>query len=229
MTLSDKRILVIGGSGVLGAELVRQLRAKGATVLASATSNETAAKIPHGAEVRLICDFKSTESIQTLSDYLNAATQFDGIINAAGVVAFGPAAELTIETLNTLMAVNASGPIQLISSLHPVLKTSAEAGREPFVLNVTGVVAEQPMQGLAAYSASKTAIDGFFNAITREWRRDGIKVISTYPGHTETGLASRAIEGTAPNFPQGMTPEHVVERLIVAIENSEAAVPASSF
>jgi short-subunit dehydrogenase len=125
--------------------------------------------------------------------------------------------------------VNASGPIQLISSLHPVLKAAAEAGREPFVLNITGVIAEQPMQGLAAYSASKTAVDGFMKAITREWRRDGIKVISTYPGHTETGLASRAIEGMAPNFPQGMTSEHVVERLIVAIENSEAAVPASSF
>lgn len=229
MELRGKRILVIGGSGVLGAELAVQLRAKGAIVLASATSNESAGKIPHGAEVRLICDYKSPESIQTLSDYLNASTELDGVINAAGVVAFGPASELTAETIGALMAVNAAGPMQLISALQPILKKSAEAEREPFVLNITGVVAEQPLQGLAAYSASKTAVDGFLKALTREWRRDGIRVISAYPGHTETGLAGRAIAGTAPAFPQGMTAQHVVEVLVKGIEAGETSLISSAF
>lgn len=229
MELSKKRILVIGGSGALGAELIRQLRSKGAVVLATATTNDSAAQIPAGAEVRLINDYRNPESIETLTTYLNSTGELDGIINASGVVAFGPASELSPETIKDLFAINASGPMQLISALFPALKASAVAGNEPFVLNITGVVAELPLQGLAAYSASKTAIDGFLKALTREWRRDGIKIISAYPGHTETGLATRAIAGTAPNFPQGMTKEHVAETLIKGIEAGETSLDSSSF
>ncbi len=229
MQISGKRFLVIGGSGVLGGELVRQLHAKGAQVLATATSNDSAAKIPNVAEVRLLLDYRSPESIKTLTDYLNGATELDGIINASGVVAFGPASSLAAETLGALISINALGPMQLISACHPTLLKSAQAGREPVVLNITGVVAESPLANWVAYSASKTAIEGFIAGLAREWRREGIRVFSARPGHTETGLASRAIAGTAPAFPQGMTAEQVVSRLIAAIENDEKDLPSSSF
>ena len=85
------------------------------------------------------------------------------------------------------------------------------------------------MPGMAAYSSSKIAIHGFLTALAKEWRREGVRVISARPGHTETGLATRAIAGTAPNFPAGMTAEHVVDRLIAAIEGDEKDLPASEF
>lgn len=229
MELAGKKILVVGASGVLGAELVKQLRSHGADVLGTASSNESAGKIPSGAEVRLLLDLTEPESITTLTDYLNAASQVDGIVNAAGVVAFGPAAQLEQATIAKLMQINAQGPIQLLSQLHPALKKSAEAGNEPFVVNITGVVAETPLPNLAAYSGSKTAIHGFLAGLTREWRRDGIRVISACPGHTETGLASRAIQGEAPNFPQGFSAEHVVTRIVKAIAEDEKELPATAF
>lgn len=229
MELAGKRILVVGASGVLGAELVRQLRAHGAEVLGTASSNDSAAKIPAGAEVRLLLDLTQPESITTLTDYLNAASEVDGIINAAGVVAFGPASELEAATLAKLMQINAQGPIQLLTQLHQTLKLSAEAGKEPFIVNITGVVAETPLPNLAAYSGSKTAIHGFLTGLTREWRRDGIRVLSACPGHTETGLASRAIQGTAPSFPQGFSAEHVVKRIIDAVLNDEKELPSTAF
>ena len=229
MELAGKRILVIGASGVLGGDLVRKLRAQGAEVLGTASSNETAAKIPNGAEVRLLLDLTQPESITTLTDYLNAASEVDGIINAAGVVAFGPASELETETLAKLMQINAQGPIQLYAQLHSTLKKSAESGKDPFVVNITGVVAETPLPNLSAYSGSKTAIHGFLTGLAREWRRDGIRVLSACPGHTETGLASRAIQGTAPSFPQGFSAEHVVKRIIDAIVNDEKELPSTVF
>lgn len=229
MELAGKRILVVGASGVLGAELVRQLRAHGAEVLGTASSNDSAAKIPAGAEVRLLLDLTQPESITTLTDYLNAASEVDGIINAAGVVAFGPASELEAATLAKLMQINAQGPIQLLTQLHQTLKLSAEAGKEPFIVNITGVVAETPLPNLAAYSGSKTAIHGFLTGLTREWRRDGIRVLSACPGHTETGLAARAIQGTAPSFPQGFSAEHVVKRIIDAVVNDEKELPSTAF
>lgn len=229
MELAGKRILVVGASGVLGGELVRQLRAHGAEVLGTASSNDSAAKIPAGAEVRLLLDLTQPESITTLTDYLTAASEVDGIINAAGVVAFGPASELEAATLAKLMQINAQGPIQLLTQLHQTLKLSAEAGKEPFIVNITGVVAETPLPNLAAYSGSKTAIHGFLTGLTREWRRDGIRVLSACPGHTETGLASRAIQGTAPSFPQGFSAEHVVKRIIDAVLNDEKELPSTAF
>lgn len=229
MNLSGKRFLVIGGSGVLGSEIVKKLHEQGAAVLATATSNDSAARIPSVAEVRLLLDYQNPDSVTTLTDYLIGSTKLDGIVNAAGVVAFGPAAELSQKTIAALTNINFAGPMQLLAQLHPMLAASAAAGNEPVVLNITGVVSEQPLPNLAAYSASKTAIGGFLEALKREWRRDGIRVLSANPGHTETGLASRAIAGTAPAFPQGMTADHVAGRIVKALLEDEKELPSQAF
>ena len=225
MELSGKRILVVGASGALGSELVRQLIDKGATVLATASSNESATRIPAKVEVRLLLDLTKPESIKTLTDYLNAASELDGVINAAGVVAFGNTEELAAETINALMAINAAGPMQLFAALSGLLAKQDES----FVVNLTGVVAEKPLPGLAAYSASKCAIEGFLTGASREWRRAGTLTISARPGHTETGLADRAIAGVAPKFPAGMTAEHVAARIIAGIEANEAELASTAF
>ena len=225
MELTGKKFLVVGASGVLGAEITRQLQEKGATVLGTARVNETAGNIPAKVEIRLLLDYESPESVKTLTDYLLASSEIDGIINASGLVAFGEAASLDSQTIGRLMAVNASGPMQLFAALQPLLAKKDES----VLVNLTGVVAETPLPGIAAYSASKCAIDGFLTGVSREWRRVGTRVISARPGHTETGLAGRAIAGEAPKFPEGMTAQQVASRIIQAIEGDEKELPASSF
>jgi cyclic-di-GMP-binding biofilm dispersal mediator protein len=94
---------------------------------------------------------------------------------------------------------------------------------------MSGVVAESPMAGLAAYSATKAGLWAFGQALTREVRKDGIRVIDARPGHTETGLATRAIAGTSPAFPTGMTPDSVADRIIRAILDGETDLPSTAF
>ena len=228
--LRGKTILVLGGSGALGSLLVSRLSAQGAQVMATATSNERGALIPTVASPRLLLDLERPESIEVLVNYLiQSGATIDGIVNATGVVAFGPASELTASTLAKLTAVNFNGPIAIISGLLPALKASAAAGKEPFIVNISGVVAESPMAGLAAYSATKAGLWAFDQALTREVRKDGIRVIDARPGHTETGLATRAIAGTAPAFPTGMTPESVADRIVRAILGGETDLPSTAF
>jgi NAD(P)-dependent dehydrogenase (short-subunit alcohol dehydrogenase family) len=61
MEFTGKNILVIGGSGALGAELVRQLSAQGAVVMATARNADTAARIPAEAAVKLVVDLESRQ------------------------------------------------------------------------------------------------------------------------------------------------------------------------
>lgn len=224
MELSGKRILVVGATGALGSLIAQELINHGATVLGTASSNSSADKIPDGCELKLLLDLTNQQSIETLAEYLNS-TGLDGVVLASGIVAFGNTAETSSEVVEKLFAINALGQIQLLMKLQGALERSGSA----FVLAIPGVVAEAPLPGLAAYSASKTALQGFLTAIAREWRRSGIKVISARPGHTETGLANRAIAGQAPAFPQGMEPAAVAGRIVSAIVNDEKDLASDSF
>ena len=228
MEFTGKNILVIGGSGALGSELVRQLSAQGAIVMATARNADTAARIPAEAAVKLVVDLESQDSIKTLTDYLiNLNQPIHGVINAAGVVGFAKATETSAQDAAKLMQINNLGPASIISALHPLLALDKEAGS--FVAGITGVVSEKVFPGMSAYTVSKTAHASYLATITQEFRRDKIQVTDAKPGHTETGLASRAIFGTAPAFPEGMTAGHVVSLLLEGIKEGKPVIGSTEF
>lgn len=228
MEFNGKNILVLGGSGVFGAELVRQLSAQGANVMATARNAETATKIPAEATVRLVVDLENPESIKILTDYLlNTNTPINGIINAAGLVGFAKATETSPADAAKLMQVNNLGPAAIISALHPLLVLDKDS--ESFVAAFTGVVSEKVFPGMSAYTASKTAHASYLATITQEFRKDKIQVTDAKPGHTETGLASRAVFGTVPAFPEGMTAAHVINVFLAGIKEGKAVIASTEF
>jgi cyclic-di-GMP-binding biofilm dispersal mediator protein len=54
-------------------------------------------------------------------------------------------------------------------------------------------------------------------------------VTDVRPPHTETGLASRPLAGTAPTMPTGPDPSAVAERIVQAVEQGEAVVGPDAF
>jgi cyclic-di-GMP-binding biofilm dispersal mediator protein len=145
------------------------------------------------------------------------------VVNATGVVAFGGIGELDDATLAKLFAVNATAPIVMLRESATLI---ADGG---FFVNISGVVATQPVAGMAAYSASKAAAWAAMSAVARELRRRQIDVIDARPPHTETGLASRAIAGVAPKMPVGLTPDVVAARIVAAIVAGERDLPVEVF
>lgn len=91
------------------------------------------------------------------------------------------------------------------------------------------MVAEAPTAGLAAYSASKAALHAFVKASAREYKRAGVLLLDARPGHTETELSRHPLAGDAPRFGAGHDPQHVVDRMLAAIEDGETDLPPAAF
>jgi short-subunit dehydrogenase len=217
--------LVVGASGVLGSAIAAGLAAKGATVVRAGRSPDGLS----GPDA-FLCDLREdSAATAVVAASLGAHDRLDGLVIAAGVVAFGAADAVTDETLRDLFETNTLAPIRLIREAAPALAASAAAGRKPFVVTISGIVAESPTAGLAAYSASKAALAAFVQASSRELRRSGIRVLDARPGHTDTGLSTRAIAGDAPPLPQGLDPAAVADRIIRAIIDDERDLPSTAF
>jgi cyclic-di-GMP-binding biofilm dispersal mediator protein len=147
----------------------------------------------------------------------------DIVVNAMGVVAFGTVDATSIDTIEELFLTNTFAHIFL-------MKEALKCARQGSVLvGISGVIAEQNLPGMATYGASKAAVRSFNEALTREARRSGIRVIDARPPHTETGLSSRAIAGDPPKFPVGLGPIKVAQRIVRAIADGETDLPSTVF
>lgn len=215
--LRDKVILVVGGSGGLGTALVEGLRARGAKVLTSGR-NPTS-----GADILL--DIRDCDAGALVVTAVSGGPgRLDGVINASGVVAFGSLEDTSDVVIEELFMTNVMGPMWLMRRLLPLLTES-----RGFMVMISGVVAETPMPQMAAYSASKAALAAAATALRRELRRAKVRVIDARPPHTETGLATRPLSGTAPAMAEGLAPQQVAERILQAIENGEDDLSSAGF
>ena len=97
------------------------------------------------------------------------------------------------------------------------------------IVNISGVIAETNLPGMAAYGASKAAVRAFDQALAREARRRNMRVLDARPPHTETGLAQHPLTGIAPRMPQGLAPAHVAAIICDALEAGLSDLPSTAF
>ncbi len=216
--LRGAHVVVVGATGVLGANIATQLAAAGARVSAIVRDHTRL----DGASVSqyALADVTDHEALRTA---LASVAPFDGVVNATGVVAFGNVVDLDDATLARLFAVNSIAPIVMLR------ESAVHMNDGGFFVNISGVVATQPVAGMAAYSASKAAAWAAMTSAGRELRRRRIDVIDARPGHTETGLATRPLAGVAPKMPEGLAPNVVAARIVAAITAGERDLPTEAF
>lgn len=222
--LSGSVVAVVGASGALGSRIARGAAERGAHLVLVGRDEGRLRAAVEGAPV-VVGDVGDA----TLGDRVVAVAtehhgRLDGLVNAAGVVAFGPLLETDDAVIEELFLTNVLGPLFLLRRVVPAL-----AQRRGFVAQLSAVVAEQPLPGMAAYAASKAALTAADRALTRELRRSGVDVIDVRPPHTETGLAGRPLSGTAPTLPRGLDPDHVAQRVLDAIEAGRAELASTDF
>lgn len=215
----------MGASGGLGAPIARQLADRGARVVLAGPHLDRLEALGITGAVTVPCDLRDSRAgDQVVAAVAAHGGRLDGVVNAAGRVAFGNLVDTDDVVIEELFLINVLGPLWLIKRLVPLLQAS-----RGFAVNVSAVVAEQPLPGMAAYAATKAALTAADRAIARELRRLGIHVCDARPPHTETGLATRPLAGVAPPLPTGLDPAAVAARIVAAIEADEAEVPAAAF
>lgn len=214
---AQKIAIIAGGTGGLGSAIRRELEAKGCVVV-------TISRAHTGGSSHIATDLRSPDAAaKAISEVVAQHGSADIVINAMGVVAFGPIDTTSVDTIEELFLTNTFGHIFLMQAALQNLKTGS------VLVGISGVIAEQNLPGVSIYGASKAATRSFNEALGREARRSGIRVIDARPPHTETGLASRAIAGPPPKFPIGLDPTHVAQRIVQAIADGETDLPSGAF
>ncbi len=194
-----KTIVITGASDGIGAEMARQLaHAHGAGVaLVLAARNEellrqvAAQCAGPGAQVRVV---KTDVSVQGQCQDLIAAgmQQFgriDALINNAGVSAQALFEDVKAQDLvwyENLMRTNLWGSVWCTHAALPHLKLSR--GQVVAVSSLAGLVG---VPGRTAYSATKFAMTGFFEALRAELKPAGVSVTTAFPGVVATNIRYR--------------------------------------
>ena len=222
-SLAGRSVLVAGATGGLGSAIAGNLAARGALLTLVGRDRERLATLDvPGHKVAL--DLRDPQACEAAIDAAHGyAGRLDVVVNAVGVVAFGMVTELSSDVMEELFMTNTFVPIMLSRA---ALGSMTDGG---VIVNISGVIAEQGLAGMAAYGASKAAVRSFDEALGREARRRKIRVIDARPPHTETGLATRPIAGQAPKMPVGLDPAGVAAIICDAIAGDAVDLPSGVF
>ena len=174
-----KTVLITGCSSGYGLETARHFHAKGWTVIATmrAPRNDL---IPSSERFRLLpLDVTSPESIAAAID---AAGPIDALVNNAGIGTVGAFEATPMGQVRKLFETNTFGAMAMMQAVIPGFRAQGSG----VIVNVTSSVTLAAMPLAAAYTASKTAIEGFTGSLAHEMQAFGIRVKLVEPGYGPT-------------------------------------------
>jgi short-subunit dehydrogenase len=194
-----KVFIITGASDGIGAEIARQLsathRAQAALALAGRSREKLDAVAAqcreHGADVLAVPMDVGIEAQcrDLVAQTLQRWHRIDALINNAGMSAQALFEEVRAEDLHwyeDLMRVNHWGAVWCTHAALPHLKQTR--GHIVAVNSLAGLVG---VPGRTAYSATKFAMTGFFEALRIELKGAGVSVTTAYPGVVATQIRHR--------------------------------------
>ena len=174
-----KTVLITGCSSGYGLETARHFHAKGWTVIATMRTPRNDL-MPSSERLRLLpLDVTSPESIAAAID---AAGPIDALVNNAGIGTVGAFEATPMGQVRKLFETNTFGAMAMMQAVIPGFRAQGSG----VIVNVTSSVTLAAMPLAAAYTASKTAIEGFTGSLAHEMQAFGIRVKLVEPGYGPT-------------------------------------------
>jgi len=147
--------------------VVRDCGGRSETVVADVTAGDAPARIVRAAS--------------------EAFGGIDVLVNAAGIIASGGIEATGDELWDTMFAINVRAPFRLMREAAPHL-----VARRGAIVNVSSVTGLRAFPGLAAYCASKSAVDQLTRCAALDFAPKGVRVNAVNPGVVVTNLHRRS-------------------------------------
>ena len=212
-----KTVLITGASSGIGRAAALDLAKRGAHLILVARSADSLHALAdeirgkHSVSVAVIpADLGQPGAAAKLMTAVDAAgLAVDVLINNAGFGKWGALLDIAAEENAAMIQLNITALVELTRLCLPGMIARKDGG----VINVASTAAFTPLPWAAVYSASKTFVLNFSEAIWGEVRESGVHVMALCPGGTATNFAAVASESQALAKPRpGMdTPEYVAK------------------
>ena len=235
--MSDKVLLVTGGSRGIGAATARLAAAQGWAVAVNYSANSLAAdevvraiRASGGTAMAVQADVADEAQVLRMFEHIDAKLgRLTGLVNNAGVVDRGqPVAEHSVARWRRMFDINVIG--SLLCAREAVRRMgTAYGGAGGSIVNLSSAAARlgSPNE-YVDYAAAKAAIDAFTIGLAKEVAPQGIRVNAVRPGlidteiHASGGRPNR-VEELKQHVPMGRggTADEVAEVIVWLL--SEAA------
>jgi len=200
LDLKGRTAVVVGGTSGIGRAIAMGLANAGADVVASGRRPDQVKAIAGEIEamgcrsLSITVDVNDRASLEhLLSAVLDAFEKVDILVNSAGRIKRGPTMDSSESDWHEILDTNLMGVLRAcqVFGRHMLQKGY---GR---IINITSLNAFVALHEVAAYAASKAAVQSLTRSLAIEWAGRGVRVNAIAPGVFPTALNSELLQGTA--------------------------------
>jgi citronellol/citronellal dehydrogenase len=206
-SLKDKTLFVTGASRGIGLAIALKAARDGARIVLVAKTTEPNPKLPGtlysaaqeieaagGQALPVQTDIRDENAVAAA--VAKAVERFGGIdilVNNASAISLTPTDATPMKRFDLMFGVNVRGTYCCTQACLPQLVKSAQAGRNPHVLNMSPPLSMKPhwFQGHVAYTMAKYGMSECTLGHAAEFKRHGIAVNSLWP---RTAIATAALQ-----------------------------------
>ncbi len=224
---ANATVVVVGASGGIGSEFVRQLSSSQQIGRVFALHRQPPPSTQSGVE-HLTCDITDEGSIRAAAEVVAANGPVDAVIAATGLLHDGAIqpekslASIDADAMLEVFRINAIGPVLLARHFLPLLRRDARTLFAALSARV-GSISDNRLGGWASYRASKAALNMLLRTAAIEHKRRWPQsiVVGLHPGTVDTRLSSPFQK----RVPEGklFTPTYAVERMLDVLDHLDAA------
>ncbi|WPP01289.1 SDR family oxidoreductase [Pseudomonas sp. HR96] len=217
-SLSGKTILVTGASSGIGRQIALSCAEAGASLVISgrdsARLHQVLEELVPGEHRALLADLNQDAELEAL---VQEAGKIDGIVHCAGFAALAPVRLISRAHIESQLGTNLVGPLLLTRQL--LLRNLIREGGS--ILFISSISAHIGVHGVAAYSASKGAVEAMTRVLAMEVAKKKIRANCLAPGLVQTPLLEAAkstaggLDHTLAQYPLGVgQPEDVANAAV---------------